>query len=865
MKLPLFCLWFLGTCALPGGEVRSFKNAEQDATGKVWALNRGYRDEPLVVFEKDDWKPFPLPEGLVPEKAEPLCMAKLRDGAVAILWRGSPGEIIVTRHQGGESSQIARGPLAIPEKKEIARLFVDSKGRLWITDLAPVLYRIETDGSIKTIHTFKEEDFYVESRGGSRSAHTKYNPLGLLEDQRGRIWLWSDRLRGYSNYLSLKGVLIVEGETARLQALGTLKTLVGIVDAGPLGLWAASRWEGICKIDPETFAATPIPPPEPGAFDFVSQILLFENKPVIVAATGSDAEVRLWSLKSLKSLKDDRWHDWFAPKKKDEEDPLKRGYGNALSLLPLKNGVILYGDRERPRFLQDGKAPVALDWRSGFPLRGASNAFTLRDGSLLIGSYHGKPALPPKINPSPRTTLIEARNLFFDPSGDAWWISYEEGGRVYHWSRGKIAAHHPFPDGFHTREHTRQHAPLASDNGRRLWLIPLVMEGKVAVFDTGKREWTTFPGLHAAFQAFLDDPPRFPKQDITRGIPYYSADGRRITFYVDSEIHYFDGKEWRKFKKADVGLKKSIGVPFFDSEDTLCLLYYKEVYRQTESGPWTRIGPSIRPRENRQAVPNFPEKKDFSPNIWPKGDSHGTYWFTSGGQLYRLRPGLPPVRVFGEGENQPFLAGRRASEIRLHPEGWAFLGDDDSIVILAPKFPLPECEIRIHPKEPSSVQVAFESRTGVHFEWRIDGGEWQLTDEKSVTVSGLTGGRHRVEVVARDSALQAQMKPSVKEFEVDLPIPPLVRVPPFTPEVEPERAARFTAETAPATPEQINAWIGDLADDDFDKRSAAIASLARHRAAALPALRAVLEKEHDSDKSWWLKAAIQEAASPSAP
>lgn len=57
---------------------------------------------------------------------------------------------------------------------------------------------------------------------------------------------------------------------------------------------------------------------------------------------------------------------------------------------------------------------------------------------------------------------------------------------------------------------------------------------------------------------------------------------------------------------------------------------------------------------------------------------------------------------------------------------------------------------------------------------------------------------------------------------------------------------------------QIQKWIAQLADSDFSKRESAVNELARHSAAALPALEQALKTTTDSDRRWWIQSAIQE-------
>lgn len=57
---------------------------------------------------------------------------------------------------------------------------------------------------------------------------------------------------------------------------------------------------------------------------------------------------------------------------------------------------------------------------------------------------------------------------------------------------------------------------------------------------------------------------------------------------------------------------------------------------------------------------------------------------------------------------------------------------------------------------------------------------------------------------------------------------------------------------------QIENWIAQLGDSNFSKRNATVKMLAQHPVEALPALQQALKTETDSDRRWWLQAAIQQ-------
>jgi hypothetical protein len=69
--------------------------------------------------------------------------------------------------------------------------------------------------------------------------------------------------------------------------------------------------------------------------------------------------------------------------------------------------------------------------------------------------------------------------------------------------------------------------------------------------------------------------------------------------------------------------------------------------------------------------------------------------------------------------------------------------------------------------------------------------------------------------------------------------------------------ATQTSKVEAVSAKEIRKWITQLADPDFSKREGAVNELARHSAAALPALKQALKAATDSDRRWWIQSAIQ--------
>lgn len=134
----------------------------------------------------------------------------------------------------------------------------------------------------------------------------------------------------------------------------------------------------------------------------------------------------------------------------------------------------------------------------------------------------------------------------------------------------------------------------------------------------------------------------------------------------------------------------------------------------------------------------------------------GSLWFGTLQGLARLPPGAPPSGAGGSVYVRAISVGGRSR--RLSPLGERRVSG-----------------LRMTgPSEPLDVQYsAIDFRPGLlpQFEYRMDGGAWRRTRQRSLTFVALPEGRHRIEIRSLESAGQAA-RPAVVEVEV---LPPFWR------------------------------------------------------------------------------------------
>ncbi len=825
--LLLACWLVLCGATLAAPPVEYLGPGLQDGDGVVWAIDR-HSPTRLHAFRDGAWVAYVPLEPEFPKTATPQWLTALPSGEVACFWRREKesDDFLITRHRGSTSRPLVRTRLAVPESSHRKPVFTgDSKGRLW-GNIGPKLYRIDPDSTTTLIHTLHTGETFLASKGGSRSAQKEHNPLHGVEDAAGRMWFWSE---GYSNSLSLTGLLRVEGEAASLITFPELEVPHRWLSLHPREdgtLFLRSFNHGVFILDPVAQKLTPLPGPKAGEpLLKVSQILHAGGGWYFIANRDADTaadESTLWELRNGK------WREHLAPK----GHGFPRHTQGDVRLLPVPNGLLCIFDNENPWFLGKGGGPPArLGWENGFPLHHPRHFFRLKDGTFLAwdsnsGTLHGPLRLPPRPAPAPGTSVLEQ----VSHRAGQWWVLHRDSRHLYHGdpaSPKKVALPKEVPN--------TDSLTLAPEVNGRLWLLPRKAEQPVFILTPASGKWEQHATLKEAVQAYLGRPPHFEPLEELRCIPAFTTDGQRAVFQeAYKTIHYFDGSQWQQWTKKETGTYYT-GYPFFDADDRLCtiVLAHLWVYHPKE-GRWVceapkREGSFPRERSNRGVPREYGKRPHPTGYAW---DEEGTFWYVQDRELYRLRPGHEPVAVFEKGVNHPFREFPQFFQISRDAFGNRIFGREN-LVILSPKA-TPRASATAFLQEKRNNTVHLQNRAAIEMQWRIDGGPWQAYSRRGIPIPP---GESVLEAIGFNAGLNVEHPPARFGLTYTAKVPPEALV------------------SVPRPP--VEALIHQLRHPDFAMRRRAIAHLAKQPEAALPALRAA-RATAEGDARWWIDAALQE-------
>jgi len=674
-----------------------------------------------------------------------------------------------------------------------------------------------------------------------------FNPVYATADGLGRIWFWSGGMVGRNALMTLREILIFDGDSFKPGPQIASESSEGPWAVEPDGadhMWVAIPNDQLYRVDTKTLISAPVVEPEHEAFRRVQRIFpvgqetfLISNSALRLPEHGGEGRFSvLWRFREGNWERVVNGID-MVPEVSQDSDRV---------VVATPEGFWAGANGTGPWFIPSSQgAPLHIDWHHGWPFDKEQAIFQLPDGRLLLialnqGSIAVKPAdlLASFPTPSGIRTLNPVRQFVQDRRGHFWGLLTSAEGALSEWD-GNNWKQHSLPEDF---SNSRGYN-FSADSEDRIWLVIDSCQGPVTVFDSLQGSFATYPDFPTALKAQLPRHPKFSAENSLQLVPSFTVDGRIGYSDPCTKLHYFDGQEWQSWNTQEIARGSrpfSTALAFFDQPGAFAVDFEGTTWEYAAKTGWhvTTFEPGPGPRRALgppQSLPPPPGCEFTNPESIAH-DRLGTYWMTYRSQLYRAIPGLCLPQT-SPGEHQPFIDGRAVKVALIDPQGNAFLetylhsypGVGEYVIVNA-RQPLPQTHLQAHVDAGGTIKLHFDAtmKGKAWFIWRIDDATWsQPTEGVEATIPGLAEGKHRIEAAAIDERLQIDPKPAVAEVEIHA-----------------------------GNQESLAALIEQLKDPDYSVRDAAVAGLARQPALALPLLQSAREKAAP-DQRWWIDAAIQ--------
>jgi streptogramin lyase len=808
LRRTLFVLAVLWARLGHGAEVdlTHWIDAAQDSTGVVWAIS----DEGEQLFSNDGsgWQAAQWQNDMK-APMRPLAMTRAPTGAVVILWqhlfepRNFPN--CLSEQRGDKSRQITNFVGGIGD---YASLFVDTKGRSWITHLARGIYRVDPNHHVGVAHEITDVEL-VDKENSEAVEDRQLNAIHAFESSKGEIWFWSEK--EFSERKSLKSFLVYDGSNFLQRHFAELPPGARCYCAVSLdGRHALAAFDGLglYRLDLIDLKASRMAEPDEDAFNKIFQIIPTEGATYVIASA-NEGQRKLWVIAATGTA--------------------------AKAGIPVENvswdfpavrcaaGLVIGSGTRGMLFLADGSNDFErLDWRSNFPFCTINRLFALPHNRLL-GVARGEGSVVFSMPPWPKPPINPAIEMVESYGG------LVKDGRGHLWTRDAGLKNVREWDGKSWHEHTLPPhkdviGPLLTDNQGRIWANAYEA---VFIWDTTGNEWRTEANLRRALEVELMHDRNFALRSNDVWHFSFSGDGR-VAFRDDTRValNYFDGSGWKEWRA-----EHSQGLPHFDERLNLYIFDRDRLWRFL--GDHFRIQPEITPAPAWASEAVALPAKDSA--LWPcdslARDETGAFWIVSEHQLYRQREQLR-VPVFGAGEPNPFCDGRHIVKAVSDSVGNVFLTTSvpDECVLIRRKLPRPTTRVEIAARQDLVRAKMRTNIAGRHwFTWRLDNENWcEPAERTEIVLDSLPNGRHTFEARAIDERLEIDESGASGSFILS---------------VDPRK--------------RISNALEQLHSRDFSMREHAVRTLVKQSRLALPALKQARGKANAGER-WWIDAAIQE-------
>jgi hypothetical protein len=848
------------------------RSVAQDASGFIWGVSREIAGE---IFRRSDggWERHAVADL---ESQRPQAIEARRDGTIVCLWLSTDGTGgAFSLHRTAEAAKV----IAFDGKLLEPRLLLRADGSALVTERGPTIVDLAAAAATAQVRKLPDELFRPATRGEAQERN--YAATRAVEDEAGRLWLWSYAL-DTSDYQWRLAELVLRRDDGGFERFPTAglssgEKISAVLPAAPDELWIAKVGEGLWSVDTKGKQATPLPggsfvPVTRAAFAYVEEMRAFGRARYVVTCprpsqfeAADNAAPRIAGRISigmrhfydqaqrtgtLFRYRDGKWQELL---EKLDEYPRFGGWDRPWlldknELDPGQDILYLGAVGSGPWVIPAtaGLSPTLLDWRQLFPLPEARDFCLLPNRErLLCVSENGETALVSAKPVSPKGVRTIGRiktwqRLWRDARGHLWACA----DSLMEWDGRRWIAHARPAE-------TAGEALLdwLADDRDRGWIF--FGSGRVAICSFGNAQWQSFGSVESALQAQLPAGVRLPNLDNPFLAPVFSGDGRCAIFRLPDRWSYFDGAAWRHWKTREIaGDEKAQveGGPFFDETRQLCFPLGGQT-RQWDiaAKKWNAFAAPLGPEPSTRPIEPAAELSDPSPIKDPLSvarDTDGIAWIvTRDGQLKKLAPGLM-VSAFFEGEPHPFREGMKVARALVDARGGAWLEISEfgayRHYIFIGSLGQPETKAELLRLEGDTATLRFTMPIGdvpkrkgatppALFSWQLDGGPWQrLSEQPDLSLKQLAPGRHRLLVRSFGPALNVDPTPAVVEWET--------RIDPG---------------------QQHRALLAELSAPNLARREAAAKAFREQGAFAAPFLKAARATVPEETR-WWIDAILQQ-------
>ncbi|MEO6054273.1 MAG: hypothetical protein ABIP97_09695 [Chthoniobacterales bacterium] len=810
---------------------RRLSEAVQDDAGIAWA-NDTSDNNTLYSFDGKTWQVAHLPFAQN-ASAYPILLKRSTIGDVICLWKLPDDKLALSRHHGKESKLFGLLPTPPFSSGVTPCVLEDSRRQLWITGGNLDIVRVSPDGKASVVYKIPTEQL-TNIRYQKREGVTS---IVGVEDGLGRIWFYATE--HWSNWAYLRGILLADGDKIESLDLPIAKgkCISAILRKDDDHLWVGICSDNLYEVNIHTLEAKPVGTPNAKVFGSARHLFAIGEDFYLIAKENGKA--------SLWRLRDAKWSRII--------DAINDNYPNQV-LYQMPNGFIL-SSIPYSWFVSHTGSAKKFDWRTGCPVEQLKSICKFLDGSFLVVGrtfYHGKISLPPM----PAVTNIAELELetpaITDLKGNVWILSKGPKRSLKQWT-GKRWIVHALPS---VIGDDAQIYRITPDTKGRIWIWFRHVPPIAVFYDSATKKWNIFPTELAGFEALKDDPPKFSDAQAYGGLPIYSKTSKRIAFRKGWEVAYFDGEKWRSWKRADIlaGKQYTLGRPFFDEADHLCVNIEGKTWQFDGENKWTetkwqnpfpqdpfngtpantsthngvQISVSVRPPQKRPKLPKNDLTNSPSSVVL---DNQNNYWFMWERQLFKYVDGAC-IQIFENGEPNPFASNPYLQKVFVDQNDNAFFSVAASTgrEFMIPTSSMPKTGIAIESilQDSAKIRFHFNSRSKVLYHWKLDAGLWQQTRGNHITLNYLSNGSHTLKVFAYNENSHSSSLSSEKKFEIKID-----------------------------STKQITRLTALLFGKDYSSREEAVAALASQPQNALAVLQKARETANDLNR-WWIDATIQE-------